>query len=507
MIWTLTIAGVPTLIRAGSLNISDTLNGRTTAAFSVISIAGTYRPAMDAEVLIEENGSRVFGGLIERATERGLQGGAKPGIETLVSAGDFSAYVERRYVNETIPAGSLAAALAVVTSYLATYGVTLDGGQVTGPSLPELVYEYRPLGEVLNELSTLTAKFGEQYAWRIDPFKVLSMAQPSTVAAPFDLVGNFLPEVIGDLEVEPKRDHYANRVIVKVPARSEDNHVESFTGDGSSTLFQLQFVPTSTRGYVSYTPVSTGVRQNETLNNTGDSDPATWTYDAATNTINRNSGAPESGSAIEIIFNGTFSGLGIAEDAGEIAAHGLWEKVVVVDEVPSDETAQTLAEAYLAQSLTSTKTISYQTFEADLAPGQTQTVTVPARNLSGDAIVTDVTTRDQNNRLVREIRLELTAETNLGRRGWRDVYKDWLGDKAGETSGIGDGGGGVANVGPGGPPTAVQYNDFGKFGGEAEFTYQKLTNSIVCGGGGSSIDATAPESCQVFGFDNHIIDP
>lgn len=511
MIWTLTIAGVPKAIRAGSLHLSETLNGRTTAAFAIVSFDGTYRPAMDAQVIIEEDGGRVFGGLVERVTERGFHGGAKPAIETIVSAGDFTAYTDRRYVNETIPAGTLKAALIVVTSYLAGYGVTLDAGQVDGPTLPELVYVYRPLTEVLNELSTLTAGFGEQFAWTIDSFKVLSMAQPSTLAAPFDLIGNLLPEVVGDIEVEPRRDHFANRVIVKVPAKQEDNHLESFTGDGSATTFQLQYVPSATRGYVAYAAdgvFTPGEDANETLNVTGDADAAMWTYDPGTNTITRNIGTPALGSLIEIIFNGTFEGLGQADDLASQAAVGLWEKVVVVDSVPTDATAQSLAEGYLAQALTATQTLTYKTFEQGLRPGQTQTVTVPARNLSGAAILTDVVTRDSQNRLIREITAEIRAETNLGRRGWRDLYKDWLGDKAGETSGISSGGeGGVHQVGPGGPNRAVQYNDGGRFGGDADFLYYKTENSIVVGGGGSAITATGGfESCQVFGYDNHITD-
>jgi hypothetical protein len=482
------------------------LNGRTTAGFSLVSFDGSYRPAMDAEVIIEEDSDRVFGGLIERVTERGFHGGAKPAIETLVSAGDFTAYTDRRYVNETIPAGSLKAALIVVTTYLAGYGVTLDAGQATGPTLPELVYAYRPLTEVLNELSTLTAQFGEQFAWTIDSFKVLSMRQPSTVPASFNLIGNLLPDVLGDIEVEPKRDHFANRVIVKVPAKSEENHEETFTGDGSTTVFPLQFVPTSTRGYVTY-----DTTQYETLNLTGDADPAMWTLDPGTNTITRNIGAPALGAPISIIFTGTFEGLGQADDlpsqAAPPAGVGLWEKVVVVDSVPTDATAQSLADAYLAQALTATQSVRYKTFAAGLVPGQTQTLTIPARNLSGVGVITDVVTRDNQNTLIREVALDVSAETNLGRRGWRDVYKDWLGDKAGETSGVSAGDGGVHSVGPGGPNRAVQFNDAGRFGGDADFIYYKTENSVVGGGGGSAITATGGfESCQVWGYDNHITD-
>jgi len=104
--------------------------------------------------------------------------------------------------------------------------------------------------------------------------------------------------------------------------------------------------------------------------------------------------------------------------------------------------------------------------------------------------------------------ITLTAGANV-QEEWRDIYKLWAGDKTGSAAtAVAAGDGIVIQGGPGGPNKAVQYNDSGRFGGDlnAEFTYDKDTNSLVCGGGGSSITAAVVESCQVFGYDCHIAD-
>jgi hypothetical protein len=503
----LTIAGATKVFRAGSLNISKTANDRTTASFEIVSTDGSYRPAMDAEVILTESGTRTLGGLVDVVTERGLVNGATDGIVTTVSVVDFNTYAERRYVNETIPAGSLEAALTVLTTYLSGYGVTLDAGQVTGPSLPELVYNYRPLVEVLNEIMTLTADAGEPYVWRIDNFKVLSAYQPSTDAAPFDLTGT-IPEVIGDMEVETTRGDYANRIILKIPAKTFTNYVQTFTGDGSTYEFDLDYTLTAMR----YIVTNDGVDELLTFQGIGFDLAVQWLYYASGNKISRETTGvpdpPDNLNAISITYDGTREAYAvIAEDAGEIAANGIWERVFVIEDVPSDTTAQALADAELAKRLPVTKTVRYSTLEAGIETGQQQTITVSERNLSGTAVISDVVVTDVGtDMLLRQVTAVVdSAQTNLG-RGWRDVYKLWAGDKSGsggESSSIGAGA--PAAVGPAAPDKSVQYNNNGSFGGKSSFIFHAPQNSVVIGDG-STITAADFDSCFIAGQNCHITD-
>lgn len=506
MDFTLTIAGVEKFLKAGTLNISMTANGRDTATFVITSEDRSYRPALDAAVIIEEDGTRIFGGFVNGVLERGTAGGANPAIDTEVTAVDFNAYAELRYVAETLAAGTLKSQLTtLVTNYLDDYGVTLHASQVDGPTMPELEYDYVRLDDVLNELSTITADAGQPYVWAIDDFKVLRMYQPSTVPAPFDLavVDGEVAEVIGDIEVEITREHYANRIIVKVPPKSEESRVESFTGDGSEDTFELQYTLTKHYGYVTDNTGTSPVT-NATLTTIEFQGTASWTYDPATNSLIREIGALPNGQVAEIKFDGTFEGVGIAEDAAEIAAHGIWEKVIVVENVPSDETAQSIAEGYLAHAKQLTTKVRYKTLQLGVTPGQEQSATVAPRNLSITAPITDVSLRDYGARnILREVTLIANADTNLA-RGFRGDYQEWWGDKAGGGPTLGQGG--AASVGAAPPDKAVQFNRTGVFGGDADFLYYDTENSIVCGDD-SSITAADFAHCLIVGQYCEIADP
>jgi hypothetical protein len=56
------------------------------------------------------------------------------------------------------------------------------------------------------------------------------------------------------------------------------------------------------------------------------------------------------------------------------------------------------------------------------------------------------------------------------------------------------------------PLTAIQFNRDGGFGGDAAFTYDEDTNSLICGDD-SSITAATPSHCAIFGTFCEITDP
>jgi len=510
---TVTIAGSQKAYRVGSLQLSSPVNGRQTASFEVRSNDGTYRPALDASVVIADGATTLFGGLIDSPEEEGVLGddsGDYAAISTRINAVSYHAYTERRFVNLTLTAGTLKSMLTtLVSTYLTGYGVTLDAGQVDGPTLPELTYTYTRLMDVLDELMTLTGTYGNPYVWTINGSKVLSAYQPSTTAAPFNITdgdGNR----IGDLTVDRTRHDYANTIILIVPTKTEVNHVETFTGDGTTYSFPLSYTLTGMR----YTVQVDGVDELLTFQGIGFDLAVHWLYYAADNTIRRMiSGTPDPpalGAVISITFDGTYSGQGIASDAGEIAANGIWERVITVDSVPADTTAQALADGYLAKAIASPKAITYRTFRSGLAVGQSQTITCATRNLSALAcIITEIKTSDYGTGSGRGgLLYDVTVTSGVNPQDqWRDIYRLWAGDKTGNSMkatfsvGAGDA---TGKVGPAPPDQSVQFNNGGSFGGDEAFIYYKDQNSVVCGGGASSITAADFESCQVFGYDNHI---
>jgi len=215
MSYEVTIEGTPRRVQASRFGFAAPANGRSTLGCEIVSLLGAYRPELDDEVVVIEDGVTIFGGTVDDIVESGAGDQPLADIASRLSVTDFNGLADQRWVKDVIPAGTLKAALQVLVTYLATYGVTLDPGQVDGPALPELTYDYRPLVDVLNELVSLTSG---AYVWRITAAKVLTMFAIGAHAAPFNITtgdGN----TVGDLTVHRSRVNssrrYANRVIVR----------------------------------------------------------------------------------------------------------------------------------------------------------------------------------------------------------------------------------------------------------------------------------------------------
>ncbi len=240
MAYVITIAGSPVDLQPGwsthaVANLPDTAIGR------VQSMDGMYRPGLDDEIVMTEDGTRIFGGFVTRPSEAGLGGYGVTPIDVQVNANDYNICADRIFVSVVIPPGTLKAALTVLVAKLnpthGGYGIALHGSQVDGPDLPGLTYDYVKLSDIFANLTTLT----EGYVWEIDYDKNLRMFAPGSQAAPINIAtgdGN----TVGDITVELSRDGYANRVIATSSSAFSYVIGESHAGNGSAQDFQLSKV-------------------------------------------------------------------------------------------------------------------------------------------------------------------------------------------------------------------------------------------------------------------------
>lgn len=514
MAHTITLNGVSRQPRLTSMRVSQTSNGHSTASLTLLIEGAAYRPEINDELIIQENAFRQFGGLVERPRERSFILGTDF-LEIDVSATDFNGYPARRIVQDALlPAGTLKTALTYfVDNFLAVFGVTLDPSQDEGPMLPALEYKNESLLNVLNQLMTLTAEHGIAYAWRINYFKVLRASQPGTNVAPFDCSDANEDKILGDVEVEESRtNNYANRVIVELAPQADAGHVETFPGDDVTDTFTLQWKLIQAYGIIHVYELD-GVTPagGETFAIVGTDTATQWLYYPETGQMTRVIGPTDATKIYSLTFSGTYEAKAVAETAE--AATDPWEIVVTVEKVPEDTTLQALAESHLAKSSIIIKTASYKTLEEGIEVGQEQLVNIANRAVNAVGMITDVVFTDYVQegvvKILKTVKVTIDPSlTNLD-RGWRDVYRIWAGDKMGAGVGAATLGVSPAPVagGPAPPLTSVQTNQNNLFHGDAEFTYNPETNSVVCGGGGSSITAAVHESCQVFGYNCHIADP
>jgi len=382
-VYVLTIDGVPKALRAGTPDIKEVADGINTMSFECVSLTGTDRIENGEEVILTEDGITIFGGTIDGPAESYVIEG-HPGIVNKCQAVDFNEYIDRRVLNLDLPAGTLEDFLIAIEPYLTDFGVTLDPSQPTGPSLPALSFPFWSLRDAVTQVIELSN------GWLIEITydKVLRGYQSSSESAPVSIT-TANRKAIGDIEVATAPIE-ANFVYV-LGGEGQLAVDDAFTGDGVTTDFDLNYTLVAHAGYVTVNGV------NETLDAVGGG--ATWEYATVggVTTISRTS-APANGHAIAITYTGQFPKLVTADTAP--APADLKERIYRYPDVFDVLILQALADALVARTSVERKTVRYRTAEVGLHPGQTQTITVAARDLSGTFLITDVQVT-QNTELMR----------------------------------------------------------------------------------------------------------
>ena len=499
MSFTAEIDGQAVGIINGSLFIEESVNGRTVCRFRLAS-DGSYRPSRRDEVFItnDQTMELMFGGVIDTVKEKGLSNEPIPHIELAVDCVDFNIYGDwANVVNGGFPEGwTLEMALTSLVAGFVNYGyaVTLDAGQVTGPTLPQLLYDVRTYTSILNELADITG-----YVWEIDYDKVLRMYVPGTTPAPFDIVDG-INVTMGDIEVSPASRDFANRVIVRFGSGAREI-IDHFVGDGSTTAFQINYFPLiAHRGIVGLGgSVVGGVvvpDEFETLSIGGGGE---WDYDPTTGIVTRTSPVPN-GEDVWFQYTAQFP-VAITRPTTP-PTPPIIEVVRDYPNVFNHLAAIEIAEQELDRISTQPRTVQYTTREVGLQTGMSQHIEVAIRNLDEDFFITDIEIEHIEEDIVE---YHVTAlEGTLNQNTWRDVYSEWSelgGGGSGSSAATTVTGGGT----PGAPPTAVQFNRSGTFGGHAAFTFNESNRCLIVGEG-SSITATDPQDCQIFGSNCHITD-
>ena len=370
--YVLTIGGITKSLRAGTPDIHEVADGINTMTFEYVSLAGNDRPENGDEVILTEDGITIFGGSIDGPSESYIVPG-HAGIVTKCNAVDFNELIDRRILNISLPAGTLEDFLDAIEPYLTDYGVTIDPSQPTGPSLPALSFPFMTLRDAVRQVIDLSN------GWLIEITydKILRGYQSSGEAAPTSIT-TANRKAIGDIEVTTAPME-ANFVYV-LGGEGLVAVTDTFTGDGVTTDFDLDHAMAANIGGVTVNGVF------ETLSEVGGG--GTWEHSTAgVTTISRTS-APANGHAISITYTGQFPTL-VWADTGPAPAD-LKEKIYRYPQVFDRDVMQALADELVDRTSVERQTVRYRTAEVGIHPGQTQTITVAARDLSGTFLITDV---------------------------------------------------------------------------------------------------------------------
>lgn len=471
----ITIDGVTTAIDEGTLDLAMVANGIDRLSCAVSSADGSVRPEMDDPVTVSKDGTTLFGGLIDTPSEAGFMGDGLTAITTRIDALDYNQLPGFRLVTGTFPGGSLEDWLTWILPYLTPYGVTLDPAQATGPTIPELVYDDTSLATAFADVERLSG-----WTRDIDASKVLGMYEPGTVAAPFNILDGD-GHIDGDLTIEPSRESYANRVILKFTEqaraayaflRTTGNFSNGETAVVGGKTYTFEAVLTDVDGHVQIGGDAEASLNNLaaaiTLGGTPGTDYAAsmtlnaqvtayWqaadmmkavalTAGAAGNSI----GCTHTCAAADWVTEGNVPTVTLTfgadaaltnrvqapdpatEPTAEQTAHGLREVSVSKADCYDTATAESLAAAELAWRIASVaSTARYATYTDGLRPGQTQTINSAIRHVNASFLITEVRVRD----VFSKLRYEVTAVEGTAVLGtFRDDYQAWAGPSSSSAS-------------------------------------------------------------------------
>jgi hypothetical protein len=388
-------------------------------------------------VVVTENGVRIFGGVVTGTREQGLTGPSATDLVVEVQATSYELSAARRVITAAISqdgAETIGAAFAtLVTDYYAEVGVSLHPSQVPGPALPAATFT-RSRGDAVNK--QLAASVG--YLQSIDFENRLRAWAPGDILAPANYDEATNPELLtGDITVERQlQNGYANRIILVGDPIPVPGHVDHFTGDGVADTWPVTYKVNGPYPYFVDGAVAQGVIQYPATSTTeaigGVEAPVgfQWEYDPIALTIHRRLGPVAAGVAFDFPYDGLFIPAGSAEDAGEIAALGLWEHVENVTAVITDISAQDYAEALLAAKIASKdEIVRLQTRALGFHPGQTMTIESFSRELSGEYLITQVDTGSESGGILL-VRSITASKSQNNTHDWRRVYQQWAGASA-----------------------------------------------------------------------------
>ncbi len=411
------------------IDITYTLGARGVARLDTIDKSLTtstaYRPTLDEPVIIKNESETVtlFSGSILSVQDRAL-GEPNRGTVTTINAADVTRALDARIVTKTYATGqTLKAIVTDLATYLAPFGITLDPGMASGATLGVIRLDSSTITAALNYLSDLTG-----WVWRIQPTKVLEMFAVGTKTASYSLTSSNA-KVLGGVQWSKTRGKFVNRQFVKYGTDAVVRTADVFTATASQSVFTLTYPAQAYSGLVWVTSTLNADGQSvtggyaESASYVGEG--ATWEFNLTAGTMTRTTGGLAAGTSVIIFYPVQYPLTVSSEDSASVAALGPWEDTVTAPDILSKTAATDLSVALLRRYKVTPRQLTIATRAGMVYPGDTITLTIPERTVSGSWLITGVTIRTDIDRV---FRYTLTClEGAEAQESWIDYFRTAFG--------------------------------------------------------------------------------
>lgn len=467
-----------------SLVVALVANGRDVWGCTLHSEGRAYEPPVSTPASLLEDGNLLVDGFVDGVDEEGANTEPILDAEYKINFVSQESLASRRVVTETFAAGTSFATIVntLGANYLSVFGVSVGSIPSTPVLTEDLIIKNKPLTEVLDTLSTWSGG----YLWSIKNL-VLNFQQPSIGPAPFDITDSDNPRnTIGGVKKRTSQKNKKNTIIVTGGTPGFVDTFEAFVGDGVTSTFQMKYpifgpikiVSATLDNAIGNAVIDYGTFPNststESLGEINAPSGFIWEYSGdATHQITRRLGPVPLGVTFYVHYHRQTPIVVTAIDAVDVALNGPNEvRLDYLDIIVEDE-LQRIANVELERSQGNLEEVWYRTFNPGMRIGQVQNIQCSDRAIDGAYLIVEVRARSY------EGQVEWTVRGIGGSRfrgSFRELYTAWLrfGGGAASSSPIVFPPGGAGAVGPAPPPTSVQWNNYGAFGGAYNVLYGDL---------------------------------
>ena len=376
------------LVVWSSLEVVQNLTSLVDTARFTIKKYGSriFEPAVNDDVVITDNGTKVFGGKILRVNRIIIN--AAEGLVYECECVDHtyafdSELVSKAYENQTITQIIADIASSFTDGSFTTNNVT------SSFTIDKIVFNQVYPSACLKRLADIV-----QYHWYIDPDKDIHFFPKLTESAPFDLTDSSNNYIQDSLRHDTAAEQVANLVKVRGGEYNGTTYTDIITVKGNdSKSFDLPYK------FANLTiELDTGagfVSQDVGVDFINDFTTDDVLYNYNERTI-RFENALADGDRIRFSGNPKRRVLAAADDAASIATYGTKEKIIRDNTIEDLNTARQRAIAELYAYREPISDVKYSTRETGLNVGQAQNVNSTKRSLNEDFIIKKLRIRMRN---------------------------------------------------------------------------------------------------------------
>lgn len=392
---TFTIGGIDVrpFVAYKSLTLDRAVNGRSVLRCRLIDPDETFEPDVRDAVVLTVDSATIFGGVVwemeASAIVQSTATGGSTGYSYVVNCVDYSAFTDVALINGIYGPGSLSSLLTTLVANLSTHGITLDGSQATGPTLPAQGWEFLTIRQALDRLAQQTG-----WIWRISATGALRMYDPAGIPAASIDITQFVsgtPSRVQKLTWKKSLNGYFNDVWLRYGPQGAAPVTETFTGDGVASSFPLGAtfanLPTTQT-------VNVVIGGTPAVNTLGlEADPGQWYINTAQTDLVYAAGAFGNGDTVTIAYFAV-SPTNLNEfDAAEITAHGIYGRVVNDPQNYLADEAQEMIDGDLRRHSTPWREVFVSTTLPDMQPLTQVGITNAKLGLSGDFLIRETRMR------------------------------------------------------------------------------------------------------------------